>query len=310
MKRIATVAMLVAAPFVASMSSVAHADARDAAAADVLFRDGRARMEAGDVAHACPKFAESLRLDFAPGTLLNLAACEEQLGQLASAWQHFVQLSEQLPTTDERRAYALERASKLEGRVPRLAITIAHAPAGTTLTNDDVVLPAASLGEPLPVNPGDHHVVVAAPGRAEARFTINLREGERRSLSVVAGEVTAAEIDRRAHAERRRMVGWVVGGAGVLSLATGTYFGVRALNERSRSDALCGATGCRDAAGVSAYDDAKTFSRVADVTLAVGLVAAAVGGYLILSSPSTADESPQPQRAAIRITPFGIGGTW
>jgi hypothetical protein len=37
-------------------------------------------MSKGDVAGACRKFEESDQLDTAPGTLLNLAGCNERLG--------------------------------------------------------------------------------------------------------------------------------------------------------------------------------------------------------------------------------------
>ena len=64
----------------------AMADTRDPAAAEALFEAGRQAATRGDWTTACPKFAESQRLDPAPGTLLNLADCEEHLGHLASAW--------------------------------------------------------------------------------------------------------------------------------------------------------------------------------------------------------------------------------
>jgi hypothetical protein len=307
MRRLHTLAIVLAASLTASL---AGAEVRDPARAEILFRDGRARMEAGDAAQACPKFAESLRLEFALGTLLNLAACEEQLGQLASAWEHFVLLSSQLPASDDRRAFVVERAAKLEPRVPRLTVTIVHAPAGAVVTRDDVVIATATFGESLAVNPGAHRVVVVAPGHVDSLYDVTLREGERRSLMVTPGEVTAPEAARRRGADTKRTVGWVLGGVGTLSLATGVYFGARALSERSRSDELCGATTCRDAAGVQAYDDAKTFSRVADVTLGVGIVAVGVAAYLVLSSPGASEQPTSPPRTAIRVTPFGIGGVW
>jgi len=257
----------------------ARAGGRDPAAAEVLFRDGRARMEAGDVAGACPKFAESLRLDYAPGSLLNLAACEERLGRLASAWQHYVQLSELLPPSDERRGYARERAATLERRLPRLTIRLTKRELGARVSRDDVELGSASLGEPLPVDPGEHRVVVDAPGRAAAQFFVTVREGERRVLDVAPAPPPPTN--------GQRNVGWVVGGAGVVSVATGAYFGVRAI------DAPPG-------------ESSQSFARAADVTIGLGVVALVVAGCLLFYTPS--DEAAP--RAALRITPTGVGGTW
>ena len=52
---------------------LAGAQARDPAAAEVLFRRGRQAMEAKRCAEALPSFVESQRLDPAAGTLLNIA---------------------------------------------------------------------------------------------------------------------------------------------------------------------------------------------------------------------------------------------
>ena len=71
-------------------SATAQSSPSDASvAAEALFSAGRADVERGDYASACPKFADSQRLDPAPGTLINLADCEEHVGQLARAWQHW-----------------------------------------------------------------------------------------------------------------------------------------------------------------------------------------------------------------------------
>src|SRR4051812_45377646 len=65
-----------------------NAGESSAPAADTLFRQGREAFDKGDYQRARDAFAESQRLEAAPGTLLNLALAEEKLGTLSSAWEH------------------------------------------------------------------------------------------------------------------------------------------------------------------------------------------------------------------------------
>src|SRR5262245_59132112 len=98
----------------------ALAQSRDAATAEALFRQGRAAMESKNFQEACPKFAESQKLDPAAGTLMNLATCEEKLGKLASAWQHWKEALDALPQKDDRVTFAKGRVDELEKKLPRL----------------------------------------------------------------------------------------------------------------------------------------------------------------------------------------------
>src|SRR5688572_21903825 len=72
--------------------------------AGALFREGRAALKAEKYLEACSKFSESLRLEHAPGTVLNLADCEEKQGHLVSALALFRQVSRALPASDSRRS--------------------------------------------------------------------------------------------------------------------------------------------------------------------------------------------------------------
>ena len=163
---------------VSVVSTAALADSSDPAAAEALFREGRERAEAGDWAKACPLFVESNRLDFALGTSMNLAACEEHVGKLASAWERYGELLEALPPKDDRRAFVAESVARLERVVPKLTILLA-APwvDGTTVTRDGVDLGNASVGVDLPVDPGEHRIVVSAPGRTARSYAVTLAPG-------------------------------------------------------------------------------------------------------------------------------------
>src|SRR5271163_2218463 len=108
--------------FVLGASPPALAQASDPAAADALFQKGREAAEKGDWASACPKFSESQRLDPAPGTLLNLADCEEHLGQVASAHEHYKTALETMSSSDDRIPFAKQHIAALERKVPHLTL--------------------------------------------------------------------------------------------------------------------------------------------------------------------------------------------
>jgi tetratricopeptide (TPR) repeat protein len=171
------------------VASAARADVRDPAAADVLFRDARAAMQRGDYPTACAKLEESQRLDPAPGTLLNLAECEEKRGHLATAWEDYQGALDTLGAGDERVALASQRAAALFPRLPKLVVRLSPgAPAAARVKRDGVELGAASLGTELPVNPGAHAIVVVAPGRRARSYTVDTTEGRAASVTVDVGD--------------------------------------------------------------------------------------------------------------------------
>jgi hypothetical protein len=299
-------AAVLAAP--SALALGAPARPRDPAGAEVLFREGRARVDALDYAHACPMFAESLRLDHAPGTLLNLADCEDHVGRVATAWEHFRELVDELPVTDERQPVAQERAMALERRLPHLTIRPSFdLSPRAKITRDEVELGPASLDVALPVDPGMHTVEVSEPGHTLRRVSVQLREGQSR---VVVAEPGLDQPDgTAASGDSKRVSGWIVGGVGVAALATGAYFGVSALSKRNDSDPYCPGGVCGSAASAQTYDEARSYARVADVALGIGVVALAVAGYLILTSGAS-DSAPRPTSARAQLGISRLGVTW
>src|SRR5262245_33315596 len=79
----------VALAWLAPGMASAQSSGTEVALAEMLYRQGRQLMAEGKVSEACPKFAESYRLDAATGTLLNLASCHESERKLATAWLEY-----------------------------------------------------------------------------------------------------------------------------------------------------------------------------------------------------------------------------
>src|SRR5579859_4657585 len=147
-------------------------------AADALFQSAKEAAARGDLRTACAQFAESQRLDPAIGTLLNLADCESRTGKLASALEHVRTARDQMSKVDFRVPFASNQIAELEARVPHLILVLAPPDAKVRVTLDQVALESASLGVPLPVDPGKHTVTVGASGHALWRDDVTLRERE------------------------------------------------------------------------------------------------------------------------------------
>src|SRR4051812_46966665 len=265
------------------------ARASDAVLAEALFREGRAASDAGDLATACSKFAQSYRLDPAPGTLLNLGDCEERRGKLASAWETFNRLYDTLAPTDDRRTLARGRSDAIAARLARVRITLAkESPADARVLRDGTPLDPAALGTLVPIDPGAHVLVVHVPDHVDKKIDIKLAEGEKRDVTLEAGPLVPPVVVAPPPPEHhglgtQRIVGLVIAGGGVLALGGGFVTGGIALSTESRSQKHCTGSVCSDQAGIDLHETAKTEALVADIVLGVGVVALAVGAVLFLT---------------------------
>jgi len=137
-------------------------------------------MEEGKYSEACPKFAESYRLDAATGTLLNLASCHEGERKLATAWLEFTEAAAaaERDHRDDRVKFAEEHLTAIEPRLSRVAVAVAPAGdiADLKVQLDGVVVLAAARGVLAPVDPGDHVVEAQAPGRKRWTQTVHIGE--------------------------------------------------------------------------------------------------------------------------------------
>ena len=269
-----------AALLLASLTCVSlPAAAGDPAAAEVLFRQGRDAAKAGDFRMACEKFGESQRLDPAPGTLINLGECKAKLGLFASAWQYYREASDLLVGDPERRALAEKAAAEVEPRMSRLKVGLSPtAPEHTTAVRDGVELAHGSLDLALPVDAGEHLIVVQAPGREPKEFRVKLGETESKSVIVEPGPVKTEPV--AASSVAMRNAGFAVGAIGLASLGVGIVTGVLTLNRKSTVEENCGESGCTPP-GLDAAAEGKTLSTVSSVTFVVGLAALGTGILLV-----------------------------
>jgi hypothetical protein len=276
-------------------------DAR-ASDAERLFREGRTAMEAGDLAHACPKFGESEKLDPAPGTLLSLADCEERARSFVKAREHYQLAASGFPKKDPRRAFATGRAQALEKRVAHVTLRLAaDAPPDASVRLGEAVVLRSDLGTSTAIDPGDVQVKVSAAGRKDNAFIVTFAEGETKDVQCDLGALEAARPadaplttgpsaapgdDRlsTSSADPRRTVSYVLLGVGAASLIVGGVSGVLAAGKASTVKDHCDASSACDQEGVDAASSGRFLAPLSTVTLIAGAVLAGAGAYFFFAS--------------------------
>lgn len=277
----------------------AHGEGGDRASAEALFRAGRQAMDQGDYKQACARFAESNRLDPALGTVFNLGACNEKLGHMAEAWQYFREVAERAPAGDDRATIARGRADALEASLGRLTISLsAEAKEDSEVVKDGVELGHASVGVELPVDPGEHVLVLRARGRQNSETRVTLMRGERRTVVLEPGAPMAHEAagapggaggtsttppERGTPSAGDHTWSYVLLGVGAAGLVTTIVAGIEVLAKKSTVADHCVDKVC-DQTGYDAGRAGRTFSAIGTVSFVVG--AAALGGGIVLLTTS------------------------
>ena len=283
--------------FLASVS-MAYAQSSDAGAAESLFQTGKILLEEKNYAQACPKLAESYRLDAGTGTLLALALCHEGEGRLATAWGEYSEVvaRSRREGRPDREALAHGRIAALDARLPMLAISIApgaQAIDGLEIKRDGIVVGAGLWATPVPVDPGHHHVEATAPGYKPFAMTVSLGSDADRRVVVVPVLERAAEAPEQPAAptgeDSRKPLfygGLAMVGAGVVGLAVGTVFGLRAMGFNSDSRTDCDAQSVCGPSGVASRNDARSSGGASTAAFVVGGVLLAGGATMLVIARS------------------------
>jgi hypothetical protein len=321
---------------VAAASRAAGADP-----AQVTFDRGVADMEAGRFERACPSIEESYKLDPRPGTLFTLAECEAGRGRLATAvkrYRDYLAFWAALPADKrQKQSDRVETARRqqvaLLPLVPELTLALSpSAPSGTLVIRDGDVVPAAALGVPSPVDPGEHVVTTQAPRGPVSKVRITVAKGEKKSVVL---EVRVAEVSPSVLAEPpvrvapkaeaatsgQRIGAFVVGSAGLAGIVVGATAGGIAVAKKSVVDKECGLGGIAAACnpqGKAAADSLQAFGTVSTVGIVLGLAAVGAGVALFTTEPkakaNAAGKGPRVRADVLAAGPrgaaLGVRGAW
>ena len=306
--------------------------AGDEAAAEALFLEAKKLAGEGKFAEACPKFAESNRLDRGAGTLIHLADCYEKNNQSASAWATFKDASSaaQALGRSDWQKLANTRAAILEPKLAKLTIKVQEPVDKIEVTRDGSAMSQASWSTAIPIDVGMHTVQATAPGYKAFKTQVMVtNDGDRKEVIVKRLEVltaisqapgtppptssptAGADTGASKDGSGQKTIGYVIGGIGVAGIAVGAVTGLIAIGKNNDSKKDCpndGACASKDA--VDAHDSAKTFGTVSTIAFIAGGVAVAAGAVLIFTAPPSrtgSAGSSNVARRGIRVVPATDG---
>ena len=259
-------------------------------------------MGEGQVAQACPKFADSNKLDPSSGTLINLGACYEKLGRSASAWvayQEAASMASSAGRQDHLRI-AQKRAQILEPTLAHVVVSVPTPVEGLEVRRDGVPVVPAEYGLAVPIDSGAHVYEAIAPGYKPWKGNLEV-VGDNAKAGITIPVLEKAPVVKlkpgaNPNAWRPlRTVALVSGGIGVVGLALGSVFGLEASSSYNASLANCRSSNknlCTPD-GVSKRNDAISQGNISTVAFVVGGVAAAAGVGLWLFAPPAREGQTQ-----------------
>jgi hypothetical protein len=210
----------------------------------------------------------------------------------------------------QSRARAETRLASVQKRIAHLTLQLGAGASGAQVLCDGAPLDPASLASALPMNPGDHVIVVKLAGHDDAKYAVKLLDSDSQTLLIAPGPALTAEpsaappsppaaapvvapkvappAQPRVQAEKtwwtgERTAGLVLGSIGLAAVGTGT--------------AVC----------ISANRDAKAHSFSSNGRFALGGISIASGSVLLVSglvllAGGSSDEASQHARLTVSPT--------
>ncbi len=326
------------------------------AAARALATDGAKAFNEGRWQEAVDMFTRAESLVHAPPHLLFLARSQEKLGRLVRAREAYLKITKETLSAAAPQAFRDAQASAeqelraLEPRIASLTVSVEGAEGASDLTVmiDGQPMPAALLGVPRPIDPGDHKLEAVAAGYRGQPAQVKLLDGERKAVALTlerdpnaalagpAGETgtpTAAPPGALAPVSTEpppatssgpnqgmRIGSYVAFGVGAVGLGLGTYFLIDSRGKRSDADAKndqceaqlrCTANDPLAKEVDDLDDQARSALTLSVVGFAVGGVGIATGTVLFLASaPKEGAQAGFTVRPVIGLGAAGVAGTF
>ncbi len=289
---------------------VASAPRSSSADDDAAKADARRLAEQGDEAfavgrcdQAIPLWTDAEQRYHAPTILVRIARCQALLGKVVDAEATLVTVLDEPLPPDAPPVFAEVRRSAradLESVRARIATLVVAIDSGGLSGDRRIEVdgrPVDAAAAPIRVDPGKHRVRVVL-GAASWEETVRLGDGESHAVHVAFREQPGA-VTRSS----QRLVGFVLGGAGMLTMAVGAGLGVAAVNGSHDLLGPCGQSRQHcPPSEQGAIDTVRAEALASDLTLGGGAALFLAGAVVVLTAPPPRREAPR-----IEVVPWGMG---
>jgi hypothetical protein len=158
----------------------------EVSAARALFREGLEHANAGRWDEARQRFERSYGIAPRLPTLLNLAGAQVQSGRLVAGAESYRRFISEAQRGREARmvGQARDALAAVEPRIAQITVSAPGLGREDAILLDGETLAPAAIGVAVPVDPGAHTLVVRRGETERAREAVELREGERREVTL------------------------------------------------------------------------------------------------------------------------------
>lgn len=313
----------------------AEATAQERALSESLFVEGKKLLDEGHAAEACPKLAESQRLDPGGGTQLLLGLCWEQAGRLATAW---LELKDALAVAlrdgrESRIQVAREHLAAIEPRLSKIEFRISAEAnvEGLVIRRNGTEIPRAAWSVAMPFDAGDHEFGLSAPGYESATVSAHV-EGEGQIVPLPIPVLKKAQVaepaplvggkqdtkpadpqqptgaeDSTSPSLTRPIIGWALVGGGAIVAGLGSYFGVRAMSLSKETKEQCPETVCNIPELEDDYDKAGTAAKNANIAFISAGVLVTAGVVTLLTGRPPKQTASEKRRTQFAVSPAREG---
>jgi hypothetical protein len=278
-------------------------------------------LNEGKYEEANDLFVRAYQIVPAPTVALLRGRALEQLGRWVEAAESYeaakrTPLDQSSPEAFRTaQAEAKRELARLQPQIPKISALVTGVPqdyAGLEVKLDDKPLPRALIGATLPVNPGEHLLMVSVDDTVHDTRRVTVGKGQQVKVLLRVDQPekpallpqAASPSSASSPGEERRLLGWASLGLGGVGFTTGIIAGLVMLGHKSELDDQC-----RPLCDPSLASELRGFRftrTVSAVGYGVGFVGLGVGTALLLLDPGGAKAQTSRALAPV-LGPASVG---